>query len=63
MQKVIQNYGVSEFDVPSFIAQLLFFPETAKFYGLNSRMQLSEMIALFKKLDAIKGILASSRSN
>ena len=63
MQKVIQNYGVNEFDVPSFIAQLLFLPETAKFYGLNSRMHLSEMIALFKKLDAIKRILASSRSN
>ena len=56
MQIVIQNYGVNESDVPSLNEQLIFLPETAKFYGLDSRMQLSEKIALFKKLDTINPI-------
>ena len=55
MQIVIQNYGVNESDVPSLNEQLIFLPETTKFYGLGSRMQLSEKLALFKKLDTIKG--------
>ena len=38
LQIVIQNYGIDEFDVASLKAQLLFLPETAKFYGLDSRM-------------------------
>ena len=38
---------------------LLLLPEIAKFYGLNSRMQLSEMIALFQKLDTIKEMLVA----
>ena len=57
MQIVIQNYGVNEVDVPSLKAQLLFLPETAKSYVFNSRIQLSEMIALFKKIDTIKRML------
>ena len=59
MQIVIQNYGVNEFDVLSLKALLLFLPETAEFYGLGSRMQLSGMIALFKKLDTIKRMLVA----
>ena len=59
LQIVIQNYGVNEFDVLSLKALLLFLPETAKFYGLGSRMQLSGMIALFKKLDTIKRMLVA----
>ena len=59
LQIVIENHAVNEFDGPSLKAQLLFLLETAKFYGLNSRMQLSEMIALFKKLDAIKRMLVA----
>ena len=58
LQIVIQNYGVNEFDVPllkaqfpSLKTQLLLLFETAKFYGLESRMQLSEMIASFQKVD------------
>ena len=39
------------------MAQLLFLPETAKFYGLDIRMSPSEMIALLKKLDNIKRML------
>ena len=50
----IQIYGVNEFDVPSLKTQLLLFPERAKLYGLNSRTQILEMIALFRKLDTIK---------
>ena len=45
----MQNYDVNEFDVP-----LRLLPEIAKFYGLDSRMELLEMIALFQKLDIIK---------
>ena len=56
---VIQNYGVNEFDVPSLKPELLFLPETAKFYGLDSKMQPSEMIALLKKLDTIKRMLVA----
>ena len=59
LQIVIQNYGVNEVDVPSLKAQLLFLPETAKSYVLNSRIQLSEMIALFKKIDTIKRMLVA----
>ena len=57
LQIVIQNYGVNEFDVPSFSQFLPFLTE--KLYGLDSRMHLSEMIALFKKLDTIKRMLAA----
>ena len=56
MQIVIQNFGVNEFDVPSVKAQLLLLLETANYYGLESIMQLSEMIALFQKLDTINPI-------
>ena len=59
LQIVIQNYGVNEFDVLSLKALLLFLPETAEFYGLGSRMQLSGMIASFKKLDTIKRMLVA----
>ena len=38
---------------------LLLLREIAKFYGLDSRMQLSEMIALFQKLGTIKEILVA----
>ena len=41
LQIVIQKCGVSEFDIPSLKYQLLLCPEIAKFYGLNSRTQLS----------------------
>ena len=50
----MQNYGVNEFDVPSLKTQLLVLPEISKLYGLNSRIQISEMISLFQKLDTIK---------
>ena len=38
---------------------MLLLPEIAKFYGLDSRIQLSEMIALFHKLDIIKRMLVA----
>ena len=53
----MQNYGVNDFNVSSLKGQLLFLSETTTFYSLDSRMQLSEMIALFKKLDTIKRML------
>ena len=53
MQIVIQNHGVNEFDIPSLKTQLLLLPIVAKFYGLNNKMQLSKMIALFQKLSTI----------
>ena len=58
-QIVIQNCGIDEFDVPSLKTQLLLLPQMAKFYGLNSRMQFLEMIALFPKLDTIKKMLVA----
>ena len=58
-QIVIQNYGFNEFDVPSLETQLLLLPEIAKLYGLDSRMQLSEMIALFQILDITKRMLVA----
>ena len=57
LQIVIQNYVVSEFIVPSLKTELLLLPEIAKSYGLGSRMQLSERIALLQKLDTIKKML------
>ena len=57
MQIVIQNYVVNEFIVPSLKTELLLLPEIAKSYGLGSRMQLSERIALLQKLDTIKKML------
>ena len=57
--KAIRNYGVNEFNVPSLKTQLIPLFEIAKFYGLDSRMQLSEMIALFQKLDTIKRMLVA----
>ena len=48
LQIVMQNYVASELDVPSLKTQLLL-PEIATFYGLDSRMQLSEMIAFFSE--------------
>ena len=57
--KAIRNYGVNEFNVPSLKTQLILLFEIAKFYGLDSRMQLSEMIALFKKLDTSKRMLVA----
>ena len=54
---VIQNYGVNEYDNPSLKTQLLLLPEIAQFYGLDSTMQLPEMIALFQNLDTIKRML------
>ena len=59
LQIVIQNNGVNEFHVPSLKTQLLLFPERTKFYGLDSRMQLLEMIVLFQKLDTIKKMLVA----
>ena len=59
LRKIKQNYGVNEFYVPSLKARLLLLPEIAQFYGLDSRMQVSEMIALFKKLDIIKRLLVA----
>ena len=61
LQIVIQSYGVDEFYVPSFfqfLQFLLFLPETTKSY-LDSRMQLSVVIALFKKLDTSKRMLVA----
>ena len=49
-----QNYDVNEFEVPSLKAQLLLLPNIAKLYSLDSRMQLSEMTALVKKLDILR---------
>ena len=60
MQTVIQNYGVNKFDVPSLKTQLLLLLEIVKFYGLDSRMLPSVMIALFQKLDTIKRISNAS---
>ena len=51
-----QNYDVNEFEVPSLKAQLLLLPNIAKLYGRDSRMQFSEMTALFKKLDILRKI-------
>ena len=60
MQTVIQNYGVNESNAPSLKSQLLLLPEIAKRYGLDSRIQISEMIALYQKLGTIKkGMLAA----
>ena len=53
----LQNYGVNEFDVSWLKTQLLLLLEIAKFYGLHSRMQLLEMIALSQKPDSIKRML------
>ena len=33
---------------------MLLLPEIAEFYGLDSRIQLSEIVAFFQKLDTIK---------
>ena len=57
--KAIRNYGVNEFNVPSLKTQLILLFEIAKFYGLDSRMQLSEMIASFQKLDTSKRMLVA----
>ena len=57
--KAIRNYGVNEFNVPSLKTQLILLFEIAKFYGLDSRMQFSEMIALFQKLDTSKRMLVA----
>ena len=59
MQIVIQNHGVNEFYVPSLKTQLLLLSELAKFCGLESRMQISEMIPLFQELDTIKRMLVA----
>ena len=59
MQIVIQSYGVKEFDVSSLKSQLLFIPQTAKFYGLDSRIEFPENISLYKKLDTIKRMLVA----
>ena len=56
-QIVIQNYGVNKSNVLSLKTRLLPLLEIAKFCGLDSRMQLSEMIVLFQKLDTIKRML------
>ena len=57
LQIVIQKYGVNTSDVPSLKTQLFLLHQVAKFYGLDSRMQLSRMIALFQTLDGIKRML------
>ena len=57
LQIIIQKYGVNTSDVPSLKTQLFLLPQIAKFYGFDSRMQLSKMIALFQTLDAIKRML------
>ena len=57
--KAIRNYGINEFNVPSLKTQLILLFEIAKLYGLDSRMQLSEMIALFQKLDTSKRMLVA----
>ena len=59
MQIIIQNYDVNEFDVPSLKNQLFLLQEIANLYVLDSKMQLSEMIALFQKLDTIKRLLVT----
>ena len=59
LQIVIQNFGVNESDVPSLKTHLLLFPEIAKLYGLDSRIQLSEMNALFQKQGTIKRMLVA----
>ena len=59
LQIVTQNCGVNEFHVPSLKTQLLPNREIAKFYGLESRMQLSAIIALFQKVDSIKRMLVA----
>ena len=59
LQIVIQNYSVDELDVPSLKTQLFLLSEIAKFCSLRSRMQLSEIIALFRKLDTIKRMLVA----
>ena len=59
MQIVIQNHGVNEFYVSSLKTQLLLLSELAKFCGLDSRMQISEMIPLFQELDTIKRMLVA----
>ena len=58
LQIVMQNYVASELDVPSLKTQLLL-SEIATFYGLDSRMQLSEMIAFFQKLYIINRMLVA----
>ena len=57
LQIVNQSYRVNKSDVSSLKTQLLILPEIAKFYGLDSRMQLLEMIALFQKLDTFRRML------
>ena len=57
LQIVIQKYGVNVFDVPSLKTQFFLLPQVAKFYGLDSRMQLPKMIALFQTPDGIKRML------
>ena len=57
LQIVNQSYRVNKSDVSSLKIQLLILPEIAKFYGLDSRMQLLEMIALFQKLDTFRRML------
>ena len=59
MQIIIQNYDVNESDVPSLKNQLFLLQEIANLYVLDSKMQLSEMIALFQKLDTIKRLLVT----
>ena len=59
LQIVIQKYSVNEFAAPSLKAQLLFLHAIGKFYGLNSRMQLSGIIASFKKLNIFKRMLVA----
>ena len=59
LQIIIQNYDVNEFDVPSLKNQLFLLQEIANLYVLDSKMQLSEMIALFQKLDTIKRLLVT----
>ena len=59
LEIVIQNYDVNEFNVSLLKTQVLLLPQIAKFCGLNSKMQLLEMIALFQKLDTIKRMLVA----
>ena len=59
LQIVIQSYDVNKFNVPLLKTQLLLLPEIANLYGLDSRMQLSEMIALFQILDITKRMLVA----
>ena len=37
--------------------QLLLLPEIGRFYGLDGRMQILDIIALFQRLDLIKKTL------